>query len=73
MSGKLFAFNLSKKIEKADEKASNQWVGDRTARSNGCSPCQCSGGQGYGMSACYIDDFYCWTSNDGGYYICDSP
>ncbi len=72
MSGQIFAFNVSKEIESIDEKAMKQWVGDQVALAV-CRRCRCTGGQNYGMSACYVDALqYCDTSNDSGYYLCDS-
>jgi len=69
MSGKLFAFNVSKKVEKVDEKARDQWVGDRTARANAPGTCT---GNGYGLEWCYTGQYGCVVFGPMGYYVCDN-
>ena len=67
MSGKLFAFNVSKKIERVDEKAGDQWVGDQTARA--FSVCT---NIGYGSATCSTEEWgYCNVGGGAGFYICD--
>jgi hypothetical protein len=68
MSSKLFAFNVSKKIEKVDEKAPDQWVGDQTARAFGPGYCT---GSSYGVNTCFVDGF-CYSIGGPGFYLCDS-
>jgi hypothetical protein len=71
MSGKLFAFNVSKKIERVDEKAGEQWVGDQTAWAMNHAYCT---GLGVGLSGCfsYPNNLFCYTYGGYGNYICDS-
>jgi hypothetical protein len=72
MSGKLFAFNVSKKVERVDEKAGDQWVGDQTARASNYSYCS---GSSYGVDGC-IDGatvgYQCHPYGSQGFYICDA-
>ncbi len=68
MPSKLFAFNLSKKIENVDEQADNQWVGDLIARASTLGYCT---GQNYGLSLCQTIQGYCYLSGSSGYYLCD--
>ena len=71
MSGKVFAFNVSKEIESLDENAREQWVGDQVAL--GCMHCRCTGGQNYGLSACNVSPTQiCNAYGGSGYYLCDS-
>lgn len=68
MSSKLFAFKVSKKIEKVDEKAHDQWVGDQTARAFSW----CSNFTSYGNATCSSEEFgYCNTDGGIGSYLCD--
>lgn len=70
-SSKLFAFNVSKKIEPGDEKARDQWIGDRITRATEWHG-YCTD-QDYGVEVCHLDDgYWCWVSGGSGYYICDS-
>ena len=55
MSSKLFAFNVSKKREKADI----QWIGDPVARADTTIVGYCTGNQDYGIAACD----YCLYAN----------
>jgi len=69
MSGKLFAFNVSKETERMDEKARDQWVGDQTAQTTSHSYCS---GSNYGLDGCINDLTYqCHTYGSTGNYICD--
>lgn len=74
MSGKLFAFNVSKMTENSNEKANAQWVGNPTANATYCGHCYCSGGQGYGLSGCTLGLLVgqCWQTGSTGYYLCDA-
>jgi len=71
MSGKLFAFNVSKKTEKMDEKAQDQWVGDQTARARAHEYCT---GASYGVDTCVLspNGLYCYAYGQTGNYICDA-
>lgn len=73
MSGQLFAFNVSKKTEIVEQQTNNQWMGDGKTRATHCSPCLCSGGQGYGLSSCIEGPALGVCTQDGstGYYLCD--
>jgi len=69
MSSKLFAFNVSKKSERLEEK-DYEWVGDNIAR--GCHIVGHCTSQNYGAS--YCDTPYaaiCYASGGAGFYICD--
>jgi hypothetical protein len=71
MSGKLFAFNVSKKVERVDEKAGDQWVGDQIARAS-YSYCTVSS---YGLDSCSYDPvlgYNCHFIGNYGYYLCDT-
>ncbi len=72
MSSKLFAFNVSKKPEKAE----NQWIGDPVVHA-GCVTSvigYCTGNQNYGNAACdycYGINNHCHAWGGMGYQICD--
>jgi hypothetical protein len=71
MSGKLFAFNVSKKVERADEKAHEQWVGDQTAWARSHAYCT---GSPYGVDGCVLspNGLYCYAYGSTGFYLCDN-
>ena len=65
MSSKLFAFNVSKKLEKVDR----QWVGDLIARASVYG--YCTGDQNYGQETCLLNNGQCTAYGLSGYHICD--
>ena len=70
MSGKLFAFNVSKKIEIMDEQVRDQLEkGPRASLVTALG--FCSSGQRYGVAICSIDVIGCHTQGRAGIYICD--
>ena len=70
MASKLFAFNVSRKIDPIDEKTDSLWKGDTVAHLT-TELGFCSSGQGYGVAFCGSDTFGCFAYSGGGLYICD--
>jgi len=71
VSSKLFAFNVSKKIESERlEEKDYEWVGDNIAR--GCHVVGHCTSQNYGAYYCTVfPGSICQASGSAGYYICD--